>query len=97
MDKEYMLLSLRRRRKVLERRYTNACRNLDDEGNAITYSCACAVRTKTKYDLQLLNLIEQLLMTCRAVMIEDEDAIDGFHRLVEPQERFRNKRGRNED
>ncbi len=95
MDKEYMLLSLRRRRKVLEHRYINACKNKDDIGNEITYSCACAVRTKTKYDLQLLNLIEQLLMTCSAVIIEDEDAIDGFHKLVEPQERFRNKRGTN--
>ena len=92
MDKEYMLLSLRRRRKVLEHRYKNACKNKDDEGNEITYSCACAVRTKTKFDLQMLNLIEQLLMTCSAVFIEDEDAIDGYHKLVEQNERIRSKR-----
>ena len=89
MDKEYMLALVKYRLSVLQARYKKACVCKDEKGNVITAGAAAAIRTQSKRDIQLLKLIEWLLSFSRDFTIEDEEAIDGFHRLVQPTERFR--------
>ena len=89
MDKEYMLYSLRQRKAELERRYYLACRDKDQYEKPIAENTAKVLRARIKRDIQLLILIEQLLIGCSSMYIEDEDAIDGFHKLVEPVEKYK--------
>lgn len=89
MNKEYMLYSLRQRKSELERRYYLACRNKDQHEKSIAENTAKVLRARIKRDIQLLILIEQLLIGCSSMYIEDEDAIDGFHKLVEPVEKYK--------
>lgn len=92
MDKEYMLRALQRRYKVLEDRYVYACQSKNETGTPVKEGTAAAIRTQCKRDLQILTLIEYLLTTSKSVFIDNDDAIDGFHKLVEPKERYRSKR-----
>lgn len=92
MDKYYMLDCIERRMKVLKERYQKACRCKNDEGNEITAGAAAAIRTQCKRDIQLLELLKYLLIKCSSVWIDDVDMSEGFHRLVEPVERYRRKR-----
>lgn len=93
MNKEYMLELVRTRIAELEKRYKLACSCKDDNGNDITQGAASAIRTLSKKDLQILMIMEQLLFfTYKDFFLDDDDLIEGFHRLVEPKERFRNKR-----
>lgn len=87
MDKEYMLLKCRARLKELRARYHKACLNQNENGDAIPIATAATNRSNLKRDISILVLLEQLLVTSKAVYIEDEEAIDGFDRLVEPVER----------
>ena len=89
MNKQYMLLALRRRLKELQRRYVLACNNKDQQGIVISKGTAGVLRARIKRDMQLLCLIEQLLITSAAVYITDDDAIDGFNKLVEPAEKYK--------
>ena len=89
MDKEYMLYALRQRKEELKRRYYLACRDRDQYDNPIAENTAKVLRARIKRDIQLLILIEQLLIGCSSMYIEDEDAIDGFHKLVEPIEKYK--------
>ena len=85
MDKEYMLITVRKRIKELTAAYEAACDDKTVDGRSLSSNGAGTKRSRLKRDIQLLILIEQLLLTSRAVFIEDEDAIDGFDRLVEPR------------
>ena len=89
MDKEYMIYALRQRKAVLRKRYYLACRNKDQYEKPIAESTAKVLRARIKRDIQLLILIEYLLIGCSSMYIEDEDAIDGFHKLVEPVEKYK--------
>ena len=94
MDKEYMLYSLRQRKAELERRYYLACRDKDQYEKPIAENTAKVLRARIKRDIQLLILIEQLLIGCSSMYIEDEDAIDGFHKLVEPVEKYKESKSK---
>lgn len=89
MNKEYMLFALRQRKAELEIRYHLACRDKDQYEKPIAKGTAKVLRARIKRDIQLLILIEQLLIGCSSMFIEDEDAIDGFHKLVEPVEKYK--------
>ena len=80
---------VKHRLEVLQNRYKKACACKDEHGNLITAGAAAAIRTQSKRDMQLLKLLLWLLSFTSSFMIEDEEAIDGFHRLVQPVERFR--------
>lgn len=88
MDKEYMLFKVRERIKELERRYRIYCSGKNLKGVELIPATAALKRCEVKRDIQMLILIEQLLMvTSNSVFVTDQDAIDGFNRLVEPNER----------
>lgn len=87
MDKLYMMLKVRERLKALQKKYKSACHCKTVSGKELTDGAAAAVRTQCKRDMCILTLIQQLLETSQAVYIEDEDAIEGFDKLVEPIER----------
>ena len=90
MTREYMLELVDVRIAVLDRRYTNACNNMDDVGeHALSKGSAAAVRTQSKRDIQLLLLVKELLIGCKGDCDLSEDALDGFYRIVEPVERHR--------
>ena len=90
MTKEYMLELVDVRIAVLDRRYTNACNNMDDKGEqALSKGSAAAVRTQSKRDIQLLLLVKELLTGYKGGCDLSEDALDGFYRIVEPVERHR--------
>lgn len=87
MDKLYMMLKVRERMATLHLKYKAACHCKAVNGKELTAGAAAAVRTQCKRDMCILALIQQLLETSQAVYIEDEDAIEGFDKLVEPIER----------
>ena len=87
MDKEYMLYSLRQRKAELERRYYLACRDKDQYEKPIAENTAKVLRARIKRDIQLL-------IGCSSMYIEDDDAIDGFHKLVEPVEKYKEPKSR---
>ena len=87
MNKQYMLYRLRERVKILSARYYAACKCQRVDGKKIKEGTASVIRAHCKRDLQILALIEQLLLTSKAVFIEEADAIEGFEKLIEPNER----------
>lgn len=93
MDKEYMLELIRARLKVLDKRLKAALNQQNEQGEAITYGAAAAIRTLTLRDIGTLKVMEQVLCWSKARMyIDDEDLIQAFHRLTEPCERYRRRR-----
>lgn len=86
MDKEYMLFKVRERIKELERRYKIYAQGLNLKGQELIPGTAALKRCETKRSIQILMLIETLLITSHAVFIDNEDAIEGFDKLVEPKE-----------
>lgn len=88
MDKEYMLVTVRRRIKELLKEYEAACNDKTVDGRSLSSNGAGTKRSRLKRDIQLLTLIEQLLISSKAVYIDDSDAIDGFDRLVEPRSKI---------
>ena len=88
MDKEYMLITVRRRIKELLKEYEAACNDKTVDGRSLSSNGAGTKRSRLKRDIQLLTLIEQLLISSKAVYIDDSDAIDGFDRLVEPRSKI---------
>jgi len=94
MNKQYMRKLIKNRISVLEYRYKCALKDRDELENKITKGAAAAIRTACKRDLQLLELLLILVMTMQQdSIIDNDDAIEGFHRLVTPNERFRKQRG----
>lgn len=91
MNRDFMLASCKHRLKVLGLRYALACQNKNDKGEEITKGAATLIRAQTKRDIQILTLLQQLLLKCTELYIEDQDAIDGFMKLCEPKERHRCK------
>lgn len=93
MNKEYMERLIKDRLQILQERYKAACSCHDEQGKELTSGNAAAVRTQCKRDMQILNLLYALLgWVSKDMFISDEDMITNFHRLVEPIERYRNKR-----
>lgn len=94
MNKKQCLAMIKARFKVLERRYGLACGCYDDQGKEISKSLAGAIRAQCKRDMQLLMLTEYCIMEAGSNFFLEigTDEYDGFMRLVEPLERFRNKR-----
>lgn len=88
MDKEYMLVTVKRRIKELLKEYEAACNDKTVDGRSLSSNGAGTKRSRLKRDIQLLTLIEQLLISSKAVYIDDSDAIDGFDRLVEPRSKI---------
>lgn len=88
MDKEYMLVTVRRRIKELLKEYEAACNDKTVDGRSLSSNGAGTKRSRLKRDIQLLTLIELLLISSKAVYIDDSDAIDGFDRLVEPRSKI---------
>lgn len=86
MDKEYMLFKVRERIRELERRYKIYATGKNLKGKELIPATAALKRCETKRNLQILILIECLLLTSQAVFIEDENALEGFDKLVEPKE-----------
>lgn len=86
MDKEYMLFKVRERIKELERRYKIYVQGLNLKGAELIPGTAALKRCETKRSIQILTLIEYLLLTSNSVFIEDEDALEGFEKLVNPKE-----------
>lgn len=80
MDREYILFKCRKRIEELREKYFTYCKE-----RTVKKNTAALRRAQIKRDIQVLMLIEQLCLTSRAVFIEDEDAIDGFMKLVEPR------------
>lgn len=85
MNREWMLLMTRERIRNLKNRYYAACKDKDEHGNPYGKHRALTVRVECKKSIQILTLIEQLLLTSSAVWIEDEDACEGFSKLIEPK------------
>lgn len=78
MNKEWMLLSVRERIKVLERQFKDLNKQC-----TLNPSPYCTVtKSRVKKTLELCILIEQLLLTSKAVYIDDEDACNGFDKLM---------------
>lgn len=94
MDKEYMLYKLKQRLVELETQYKQAVLGLDLDGKELKASYALLLRAKIKRDIQILLLIEQLLITSKLVYITNEDAIDGFMKLVEPRSKVNGNRSK---
>ena len=89
MDKEYMMYAIKSRLQVLEKRYKNLCLNLDEDGNEISEKVAVVYRSHVKRDYQILILVQSVLEACDDCVINDDDAIDAFMKLVEPKEKKR--------
>ena len=87
MDKDYMLELIEERMKELTLRYK---KTMDGTGNKGT---ATVQRARIKKDIQLCLLCKALLESTDDFYTEDEDVIDGFTKLVEPNEK---KRGNKE-
>lgn len=85
MDKRYMLLMIDKRIAVLQQRYQDTINNRDGDSIAVQNTR----RANIKRDLQVLKLLRYLLLATPAIYIEDDDAIDGFDKLVTPVERHR--------
>lgn len=85
MNKEYMLIAIRRRIAFLEKAYTAACNNKTIDGRELTPNGAGSKRAKLKKDIQLLILLRELLFKYNGGLIEDEDACEAFDKLVEPR------------
>lgn len=85
MDKEYMLFKVRERMKELKRRYAIYVQGLGLDGKELIPATAALKRCETKRNLQILMLVEHLLITSQAVFIDDDDAIEGFDKLVNPR------------
>lgn len=85
MDKEYMLFKVRERKDILKKNYRIYVQGLNLDGKELIPATAALKRCETKRNFQILCLIEQLLLTSDAVFIEDEDALEGFDKLVEPR------------
>ena len=85
---------IKARFKLLERRYGLACGNYDDQGKEISKSLAAIIRAQTKRDMQLLMLTEYCIIETGSDFFLEigTEEYNGFMRLVEPLERFRNKR-----
>ena len=90
MDKEYMIYAIDSRLQVLEKRYKNLCLNRDEDGNDIPEKVAVVYRCKVKRDYQILVLIKVLVNKIISdFVINEDDAIDAFMKLVEPKEKKR--------
>lgn len=87
MDREYMLYLTKLRLDELHTRYKLACVDKDKNGNPLKSNTAATLRGTLKRDYQIASLIYALLQSSKAVYITDDDAIDGFHKLMEPCER----------
>lgn len=83
-----MLVTVKRRIKELLKEYEAACNDKTVDGRSLSSNGAGTKRSRLKRDIQLLTLIEQLLISSKAVYIDDSDAIDGFDRLVEPRSKI---------
>ena len=84
MNKQYMRKLIKNRISVLEYRYNCALKDRDELQNKITKGAAAAI----------LELLLILVMTMQQdSIVDNDDAIEGFHRLVTPNERFRKQRG----
>jgi len=79
MDKEYMLLMVNKRLEELAEAYKQ---NVSGHSNATTQSSASCLRSRIKRDICILELVKELLLTSKAVYIENEDACLGFDKLL---------------
>lgn len=82
MDKEYMLKKVRARIDKLRQNYLGYVSNTSPDGREVSANYAAVQRSMIKRDICILSLIEQLLVTSKAVFIEDEDAVSGFEKLI---------------
>ena len=82
MNKDYMLAAIRQRLKDLKKQYYAACQDKTIAGRQVSKSGAAVLRSRTKRDICILTLVEELLVTSEAVNIFNEDAIAGFDKLM---------------
>lgn len=80
MDREYILYRCRLRIEQLKKKYFEYVND-----KSINKGTAALRRAQIKRDIQILMLVEQLCLTSKAVFIDDENAVDGFMKLVEPR------------
>ena len=85
MDKEYMIVQLRRRIKELQAGYKAACNDQTVDGRQLSRNGAGSKRAHLKKDIQILTLIEVLLINCTLDVVDNEDACQAFDKLVEPR------------
>lgn len=84
MNKEYMLMCVNERLKVLQQRYYDTINDTES-----SYQVSQVRRASIQRDIQIIKLLRYLLQSSPSVWIEDEDAIKGFDKLVTPIERHR--------
>lgn len=82
MNREFMLAAVRERIKELYDRYMYAIDNETCTGKQISKMGGACLRSRLKKDICCLKLVEELLVTSKAVYITDEDAVLGFERLT---------------
>lgn len=85
MNKQAMLSGVSRRLTELEGAYASACEGKSDAGNMYTKNSAAVSRSRLKRDIQILMLIQELAVGVRdGYEINDDDALEGYERLVSP-------------
>lgn len=90
MDKEYALMALNERIKILHKRYVTLCNNKNEDGKELTATVAQVSRSVTLKDLRLCKLVADLLKSETAKRLTlCEDALNGLEQLMEPNEKHR--------
>ena len=83
LTRKYMLDKLNERRDVLIKEYKGYINGKNPKGEELSYSSAAFHRSKTKKDICLLTLVEELLYnTPQDMYIEHDDSVDAFMRLI---------------
>lgn len=85
MNKQTMLSGISRRLTELEGAYASACEGKSDTGSAYTRNSAAVARSRLKRDIQILLLMQEIVVGIRDnYEINDDDALEGYERLVSP-------------
>jgi hypothetical protein len=92
-DKEYVCRGIQDRLDVLKTRYYMYCSGVNEAGESLTPGGSAVARSKTKADIEILVLIDELIGHIEGNFTLSDDAGRGYERICEPYERHRNFRG----
>lgn len=82
MNKEYMLVKIKKRIERLRNNYLCYVEGKAPDGKKLSSASATVRRSEIKRDICILVLLEQCLRATSAVYIEDPDAVLGFEKLM---------------
>ncbi len=91
LDKDYVTRNVAIRRRELNRRYYVYCTGKNEDGALMSDRAAANLRSLTKRDIRILDLIGELLSFIPGEITLSDDAEEGYNKRGEPFERDRGR------